>query len=46
MATAALPLPFMELSVSVVDTLDLLRSSVEEEVSHQLLAVVTLTACF
>jgi hypothetical protein len=30
--TAALPLPFMELSVSVVDTLDLLRSSVEEEV--------------
>uniref|UniRef100_A0A383WHL5 Uncharacterized protein n=1 Tax=Tetradesmus obliquus TaxID=3088 RepID=A0A383WHL5_TETOB len=32
---AALPLPFMELSVSVMDTLDLLRSSVEEEIVFQ-----------
>lgn len=30
---AALPLPFLEISVSVLDTLDLVRSSVEEEVS-------------
>jgi hypothetical protein len=35
-ATAALPLPFMEISLSLMsnmgDTLDLIRSSVEEEV--------------
>eukprot|EP00882_Tetradesmus_deserticola_P014367 GHRQ01015278.1.p1 GENE.GHRQ01015278.1~~GHRQ01015278.1.p1 ORF type:complete len:202 (+),score=50.79 GHRQ01015278.1:846-1451(+) len=34
-ATAALPLPFMELSVSVLDTLDVLRSSIEEEIVFQ-----------
>lgn len=31
-AMAALPIPFMEVSVSVLDTLDVLRSSIEEEV--------------
>lgn len=29
----ALPLPFLEINVSVLDTLDVMRSSIEEEVS-------------
>lgn len=40
---AALPLPFLEISVSVLDTLDLVRSSVEEEVS--LPALISLSPC-
>jgi hypothetical protein len=32
---AALPFPFMEISVSVLDTIDLMRSSLEEEVRGQ-----------
>lgn len=40
-ATNALPLPFMEISMQVLDTLDVLKNSVEEEVRHHCTACLS-----